>query len=99
VTALVVTAAADKLNVDDAINTYQSRAALDAAAAAKVSTGGTATNTAVKAIADASAEAAVQASVRPSNLSLDTDGVPFISPGSNEVLVFADTDGRPYFVS
>ena len=58
VTALVVTAAADKLNVDDAINTYQSRAALDAAAAAKVSTGGTATNTAVKAIADASADTA-----------------------------------------
>jgi hypothetical protein len=35
----------------------------------------------------------------PSNLALDTDGVPFISPGQNGVFVFADTDGRPYFVT
>lgn len=35
----------------------------------------------------------------PSNLALDTDGVPFISPGANNVFVFADTDGRPYFVN
>ena len=56
VTNLVDAAAADKLDVDDAINTYQSQAALDAAAAAKVNTDGTATNAAVKTIADAAAE-------------------------------------------
>jgi hypothetical protein len=43
--------------------------------------------------------AAVQATARPSNLALDLDGVPFISPGANTVFVYADTDGRPYFVS
>lgn len=57
---LVDASNADKLGVDDAINTYQSRAALDAAAAAKVNTDGTATNTAVKAIADTSAAAAAE---------------------------------------
>lgn len=35
----------------------------------------------------------------PSNLALDTDGVPYINPGANTVFVYADTDGRPYFVS
>jgi hypothetical protein len=41
----------------------------------------------------------VEQHLLPSNLALDTDGVPFVSPGSNSVFVFADTDGRPYFVS
>lgn len=41
--------------------------------------------------------AAVEATARPSNLALDTDGVPFLSPGSNTVFVYADIDGRPYF--
>ena len=43
--------------------------------------------------------AAVQAVARPSNLALDLDGVPFISPGSNTVFVYADVDGRPYFTN
>ena len=43
--------------------------------------------------------AAVEATAKPSNLALDLDGVPFISPGSSTVHVYADTDGRPYFVS
>jgi len=58
VTALVDAAAADKLNVDDAVGIYQSQASLDAAAAAKVGTGGTSLNGAVKSIADTSAAAA-----------------------------------------
>ena len=58
VTALVDAAASGKLGVDDAINTYQSQAALDAATAAKVGSAGTATNGAVKSIADASAATA-----------------------------------------
>ena len=58
VTALVDAAAADKLNVDDAVGIYQSQASLDAAAAAKVGTGGTSLNGAVKAIADTSAATA-----------------------------------------
>jgi hypothetical protein len=45
------------------------------------------------------AAAAVEAAAKPSNLSLDLDGVPFISPGANDVFVYADTDGRPYFVA
>jgi len=52
VAALVNTAAADKLGIDDAINTFQSQAALDSAAAAKVGSAGTSLNSAVKAIAD-----------------------------------------------
>jgi len=48
---------------------------------------------------DAQMAAIVQQKLLPSNLALDTDGVPFISPGSNSVFVFADTDGRPYFVT
>lgn len=42
---------------------------------------------------------AVRQTILPSNLALDTDGVPFISPGSNTVFVYADDDGRPYFVN
>jgi hypothetical protein len=49
---------AGKLDTDDAINTYQSQAALDLATAAKVNTDGTAANTAVKAIADSAAATA-----------------------------------------
>lgn len=60
VSALVEAAAADKLNIDDAIDTYQSRAALDAAIAAKVATGGTSSKAAVQTIADASAAAAAE---------------------------------------
>ncbi|MFF2245151.1 hypothetical protein ACFVTM_13335 [Arthrobacter sp. NPDC058130] len=55
---IVAAATADKLDTDTAIETYQSRAALDAAAAAKVSSGGSQLNGAVKSIADASAAAA-----------------------------------------
>jgi hypothetical protein len=41
--------------------------------------------------------AAVEATARPSNLTLDVDGVPFILPGANAVYLYTDTDGRPYF--
>ena len=42
--------------------------------------------------------AAVEAAARPSNLDLDTDGVPFISPGASTTFLYTDTDGVPYFV-
>jgi len=42
--------------------------------------------------------AMVQQKLLPSNLTLDTDGVPYINPGANSVVVLNDTDGRPYFV-
>ena len=58
VAGLVDESNAAKLDTDEAINTFQSQAALDSAAAAKVNTAGTATNSAVKSIADTSAAAA-----------------------------------------
>lgn len=33
-----------------------------------------------------------------SNISLDTDGVPYFAAGSNAVQILADTDGAPYYV-
>lgn len=33
-----------------------------------------------------------------SNVALDTDGVPYFSPGVSQVAIFADTDGVPAFV-
>jgi hypothetical protein len=68
------------------------------AAAAAATSAAAAQASAATAAVDAATEA-VRATLLPSNLALDTDGVPFISPGSNTVFVFADTDGRPYFVS
>jgi hypothetical protein len=41
--------------------------------------------------------AAVEATARPSNLTLDVDGVPVILPGANAVYLYTDTDGRPFF--
>lgn len=35
--------------------------------------------------------------VNTSNLSLDTDGTPYFSPGSMTLRVFSDTDGVPFF--
>jgi hypothetical protein len=84
-------------------------AATSATAASGAQTAATAAQTAAQAaVAEAAAAAAptpeqlneaVRATLLPSNLALDTDGVPFISPGANDVFVYLDTDGRPYFVS
>jgi hypothetical protein len=79
------TAAAGSLT---AATTAQGAATAAAAAAA-----------AAAAPTDAQLNAIVTAKLLPSNLALDTDGVPYINPGSNSVFVYADTDGRPYFVS
>lgn len=81
VTALVNTAAEGKLGVDDAINTYQSRAALDAATAAKVGSAGTATNGAVKTIADASAATAAGSKI-PSTEKGAANGVATLDAGT-----------------
>jgi len=64
----------------------EAQAAKDAAASAAAPT-------------EAQLTAIVQQKLLPSNLALDDDGVPFISPGANAVFVYADVDGRPYFVS
>ncbi|WP_028275223.1 BNR repeat-containing protein [Arthrobacter sp. I3] len=77
VTGLVADATANKLSTDDAVGIYQSQAALDAAAAAKVNTAGTATNTAVKAIADNSASGKLDASEKNA-----ADGVAPLGPDS-----------------
>lgn len=69
------------------------------ATAAKTAAQAAAVTAANAAPTDAQMAAIVQAKLLPSNLALDTDGVPFISPGSNGVFVFADTDGRPYFIT
>jgi hypothetical protein len=53
--------------------------------------------TAVAAAVGPAATAAVEAAARPSNLTLDVDGVPFILPGANAVYLYTDTDGRPFF--
>jgi hypothetical protein len=47
----------------------------------------------------AAAASAVEAAAKPSNLSLDTDGIPYINPGASTVFVYSDTDGRPYFAN
>lgn len=73
---------------------------VDAAEAAEVAAEAAALDAEAAAVSAATAaQDAVRATMLPSNLALDTDGVPFISPGSNTVFVYADTDGRPYFVS
>lgn len=55
VDSITAAAVAPKLNSDDAASTYQSITGLPASVAAQVSTPGTSTNTAVKAIADSAA--------------------------------------------
>jgi hypothetical protein len=69
------------------------------ATAAKTAAQQAATTAANAAPTDAQMAKIVTDKLLPSNLALDTDGVPFISPGQNGVFVFADTDGRPYFVT
>lgn len=58
VTDLVTASNSAKLDTDDAVGIYQSQASLDAAAAAKASSNGTALNNAVKAVANAAAATA-----------------------------------------
>lgn len=38
-------------------------------------------------------------SPKVSNIAMDTDGVPYYSPGSTEVHVIPDGDGEPYFIT
>lgn len=59
VAGIVAEGVASKLDTDDAINTYQSQAALDIAAATKVTTVGTSLNTAVKGLANSAANGKV----------------------------------------
>jgi hypothetical protein len=40
---------------------------------------------------------AIRGSFTISNIALDTDGVPYFSPGSMTVKVLQDTDGVPYY--
>lgn len=40
---------------------------------------------------------AIRDHFQTSHIALDTDGVPFFSPGSMSVQVHQDTDGVPYF--
>jgi len=42
-------------------------------------------------------DAAVASRVMPSSIALDTDGVPYILPGANDLHVLFDTDGVPYW--
>jgi hypothetical protein len=74
-------------------------AAQTAAQTAAAQAAASAVTAAAAAPTDEQMAAIVVAKLLPSNLALDTDGVPFINPGSNTVFVYADTDGRPYFVS
>jgi hypothetical protein len=90
--------------------TAQGNAATSATAATAAQTSAAGSLTAAQA-AQAAAQAAansvptdeqyaaiVTAKLLPSNLTLDTDGVPYINPGANSVVVLNDSDGRPYFV-
>lgn len=77
----------------------QAATAKNDAAAAKTAAQQAAVTAANAAPTDAQMAKIVTDKLLPSNLALDTDGVPFISPGQNGVFVFADTDGRPYFVA
>ena len=99
-------AAAEAAALDAAGSKTAAQAAQTAAAGSQTAAQNAANSAAAAAVTAANAAPTdaqmvdiVKTKLLPSNLALDTDGVPFISPGSNSVFVFADTDGRPYFVT
>jgi hypothetical protein len=48
---------------------------------------------------EALAEPPALPSLRPSNLALAPDGIPYILPGADEIRVYAGTDGSYYFTT
>jgi hypothetical protein len=46
---------------------------------------------------EALAEPPVIPDIRPTNLALAPDGVPYVLPGANEIRIYAGTDGNYYF--
>ena len=93
------TAAAASASSASAAATTAQTAQTNAAASATSAAAAVTAAAAAAAPTQEQLNAIVQQKLLVSNLALDTDGVPFISPGSNSVFVYADTDGRPYFVS
>lgn len=84
--------AKDKL-VADAVAILQ-RASADTAAAARAAEE---SSQFAKGPTQAQVDEAVRLAVRPSNLALAADGVPYISPGANDTSVYQAENGNYYF--
>lgn len=48
---------------------------------------------------DFQVDQAFRRAVMPTNLALDSDGIPYISPGASDAFLYLDTDGTPYFLT